>query len=219
MKRSKIVIWIILGIIFIYSGFSKAINVFSFSQTILSFNELLGLSVFYRCGEVLAILICMVECLLPLLSLRRVNRSYVVWSYPIILGFFTSITYVNNTSLYGGIESCGCFGEIIHLSPAVSFYKSMGLLVLSLLLLFFHLMESRNGRTPLFPTIKLDCYVIMAIMTSIVPPLFSYLFMERLPHVLYVILFLSIIVIGMFLCLKYIMDINTNKSQRCYIEV
>lgn len=211
MKNRLIIIWFVLGTVFLYSGLSKAINIFSFSQTIRSFSELLGFSMFYKYGVILAILICTVECLMPLLSLRMKYRSYIVWCYPIILSYFTGITYINLTDLYGGIESCGCFGELIHLSPAASFYKSAGLLVLSLLLLFFHIKDSRDRGISLIPAIKPNYFVIIAILTSIVPPLFSYLFMDRMPHVLYVVLFLTITIIGISLCLKFIIHVNARK--------
>ena len=48
-------------------------------------------------------------------------------------GIFTYITYLNLVSLYGQIESCGCFSEVIHLSPAESFYKNVVLMTHSLL--------------------------------------------------------------------------------------
>ena len=201
----------IIGLIFMSSSLMKAVNIYSFSQTINSFCGLLGLDSLYGHYVLLAILLCTIECLLPLLSLRMRYRSYIIWFYPMILGYFTRITYINYTSLYGGIESCGCFGEIIHLSPAASFYKSVGLLVLSLLLLLFHIKEIRDKRACIFPTIRLDWYVIMAIITSIVPSLFSYLFLDKLPHVLYVVLFLAITIIGISLCLKYIICVKAKK--------
>jgi hypothetical protein len=58
------------------------------------------------------------------------------------LGFFTYITYINYTDLYGGIESCGCFGELIHFTPASSFYKNIALFILSLILLGIHIIHT-----------------------------------------------------------------------------
>lgn len=47
--------------------------------------------------------------------------------------YFTCITYLNYIDRYGQIESCGCFGEVIHLSPEESFWKNVVLLTISLL--------------------------------------------------------------------------------------
>ena len=58
------------------------------------------------------------------------------------MGFFTYITYINYTDLYGGIESCGCFGELIHFTPASSFYKNIALFILSLILLGIHIIHT-----------------------------------------------------------------------------
>ena len=183
-------VWL-MGALFLSSSLMKAVNVYSFAQTINSFCALLGLDGFYGYGVLLAIFICTIECLLPLLSMSNRYRGIVVWCYPVILGYFTYITFINYTDLYGGIESCGCFGELIHLSPAASFYKNIVLLVLSLLLLASHLVEQYKASKPLFPSISIDGYLFVALSASIVPPLFSFLCLNEMPHAIYLILFIT----------------------------
>ena len=69
-----------------------------------------------------------------------------VWVYTLVLGYFTYITYLNLVSLYGQIESCGCFGEVIHLTPAESFYKNVVLLSLSLIACALIVYNKRDKR-------------------------------------------------------------------------
>lgn len=121
-----------LGIIFILSAMMKAVNVFAFGNTIESFCGLLGMEVFYGYGKVLAVLICAGELFLGLLSLHSGFQRLVCWIYPVVLGYFTYITFNNHTRMYAQIESCGCFGEIVHLSAAATFYKNVVLFLLSI---------------------------------------------------------------------------------------
>ncbi|MBE6265466.1 MAG: hypothetical protein E7102_03190 [Prevotella ruminicola] len=144
-KLSNILLWG-LGIIFIISAILKAIGVYSFSQTVNSFCSLLGMDFLYGYGISVAIAIIVCELLIGLCSIARPCQRIVVWIYPIILGFFTYITYINYTDLYGGIESCGCFGELIHFTPATSFYKNIALFALSLVLLIIRLIETYSIR-------------------------------------------------------------------------
>ena len=191
---------ILIGITFLLSGLMKAVNVYSFAQTINSFCGLLGLDGFYGYGVLLAIFICTIECFLPLLSMSYRYRGIAVWCYPVILGYFTYITFINYTYLYGGIESCGCFGELIHLSPAASFYKNMVLLGLSLLLLASHLVQQYKAGKPLLPSISIDGYLFIALSASIVPPLFSFLCLNELSHAIYLSLFITLCIVSIGVC-------------------
>lgn len=190
----------------------KAVNVYSFSQTINFFFGLLGLDGLYGYGVLLAISICTIECLLPLLSISNRYRGIVVWCYPVMMGYFTYITFINYTDLYGGIESCGCFGELIHLSPAASFYKNVVLLLLSVVLLAIHIREKWRNKEPLFPSVRFDAYIVLALAASIVPPLFSFFFLNRWPHAPYLLLYLALCVTGIILCVKYVIRNSISES-------
>lgn len=122
-----------LGLTFILSCIFKWIGLKAFALIVKDFCVLLGLDALYGHGILLAIIICITELLLGVAVFISQFRKYVVWVYALVLGYFTYITYLNLVSLYGQIESCGCFGEVIHLTPAESFYKNVVLLTLSLI--------------------------------------------------------------------------------------
>ncbi len=124
---------LLLGSIFFLSSIFKWIGLKTFALTVNDFCAFLGFNMLYGHGMFLAIIICSVELVLGIAALIPRLRDYVVWVYLIVMGFFTYITYLNLVSLYGQIESCGCFGEVIHLTPSESFYKNVVLLTLSLL--------------------------------------------------------------------------------------
>jgi len=48
------------------------------------------------------------------------------------------LTYINLVAPLGGIESCGCFGELIHLNAKETFFKNLLLLIAAVYLTFKH---------------------------------------------------------------------------------
>lgn len=123
----------LLGLTFILSSIFKWIGLKTFAFTVNDFCAFLGFDVLYGHGMALAIIICTAELVLGFAAFIPRFRDYVVWVYLIVMGYFTYITYLNLISLYGQIESCGCFGEVIHLTPSESFYKNVVLLTLTIL--------------------------------------------------------------------------------------
>jgi hypothetical protein len=123
----------LLGLTFVLSSILKWIGLKTFALTVNDFCAFLGFDVLYGHGMLLAIIICTTELLLGVAIFIPKLRKHAVWVYTLVLGYFTYITYLNMVSLYGQIESCGCFGEVIHLTPAESFYKNVVLLFFSLI--------------------------------------------------------------------------------------
>ena len=136
----------LLSFTFILSSILKWIGIRTFALTVNDFCAFLGYDALYGHGMSLAIIICSTELVLGIAAFIPKLRKYVVWVYTFVLGYFTYITYLNLVSLYGQIESCGCFGEVIHLTPAESFYKNVGLLVLSLLACALTVYNKRDKR-------------------------------------------------------------------------
>jgi len=121
----------LLGLGFIFSSLTKLIGICSFARTLEEFFPLLGMDCLQGFGLLMAVLICLGEFCLGLLALHPRMTRIMAWVFPIVMGIFTWITWQNMTALYQ-VESCGCFGEVIHLTPAESFWKNVILLALSI---------------------------------------------------------------------------------------
>lgn len=130
------VAWMLLSVTFIVSGILKGVAVKGFIITVREFLDLLGLETLQPYSVILSIAICVCETAIGMLVLFKRLRPILSLIYPVILSFFTIITYINLTDMYGGLESCGCFGEILHLNPMESFVKNLLLLGVSLFILF-----------------------------------------------------------------------------------
>lgn len=132
MRYADACLWL-LGITFILSGMFKWIGIRSFAMSMEQFCDFLGYTFLRGHGRILAVLVCSGELLLGVSSFIPRLRWYVRWIFPLVMVYFTYITLLNCIDRYGQIESCGCFGEVIHLSPEESFWKNVVLLAISLL--------------------------------------------------------------------------------------
>ncbi len=130
------VAWMLLSLTFIASGIMKGIAMKGFATTVREFLDLLGLEILQPYSFLIAVLICTFEIALGVLAFFKQLRPILSFIFPTVMIFFTIITYINLTDMYGGIESCGCFGEIIHLNPVETFVKNLILLGITFFLLF-----------------------------------------------------------------------------------
>ena len=137
----------LLGITFILSSIFKWIGLRTFAITVEDFCAFLGFDVLYGHGMALAIVICSAELMMGIAAFVPRLRDFVAWVYLIVIEFFTYITYLNMVSLFGQIESCGCFGEVIHLTPSESFYKNVVLLILAIIACVSSVCKQRREQT------------------------------------------------------------------------
>ena len=188
-------IWIVLLCVFLLSSAMKAVNINSFAlETRLymgayfwdlksAVSSLWGA---FRIDMAGAVGVCAKEMTLALLAIRRDYRRTASAGFFLMLSFFVYLTGVNLffPTIMGSIESCGCFGELIHFSPLASFIKSAVLWMLSLVLLVSTIKDNTPRNTArLFG----DKYLYVCIATSLVLPLYSLWFFEVLSHTVYLI--------------------------------
>lgn len=127
------VVWLVLAVTFIISGILKGIAVKGFAIIVREFLGLLALGTLQAHYFTIALLICIFEMTIGLLVFIKKLRPILSLIYITVIAFFTLLTYINLTDMYGGIESCGCFGEVIHLGPLETFVKNIILLSLSII--------------------------------------------------------------------------------------
>lgn len=172
----------VLSVVLMASSLLKAVNVHSFAVEVLLFSEsYVSSSLAPFCVEI-ACAVCAMELLLSMLLMRgRCKIAASALSF-VLLSFFVALTGMNllMPSSIGSIESCGCFGELIHFSPLGAFVKSVVLWCVSILCLMslykgqcFHMCTRKTDKGML-----LDALVFL--LVSVAPPMFSLLCMEHM---------------------------------------
>ena len=102
---------IFLGVLFVVSGFVKAVDPVGLSYKIEEYLGMFQLSGWSGLSMLLSVLLCAAELTLGLLLLLRLWRRITAVAVTLFILVFTILTYSIYTDPYGGINECGCFGE------------------------------------------------------------------------------------------------------------
>ena len=126
---------IIVGSLFIFSGFVKLIDPIGsqykfqeyFSEGVLNMEFLIPYALPF------AILLIVAEIVLGVMILIGYKPKLTVWSLFLLTLIFLFLTWYS--AYYNKVTDCGCFGDAIKLSSWETFYKNVILIVLIILLL------------------------------------------------------------------------------------
>lgn len=158
---------ILVGLLFIFSGFIKANDTLGFSYKLVEYFEVFGTHIFIPVAVPLAIFICIFEILLGFTLLMGARVKLTLWLLLLMIIFFTFLTFYS--AYFDVVKECGCFGDFLHLTPWQSFTKDLVLLVLIVVLFI-----GRQYITPIFNP-KLEnalLFIILLITTAF--PLYTY---------------------------------------------
>ena len=184
---------IALGVCFILSGVMKAVNVYSFAQEIRLYIEAYMDTYFVQWTVEIAVVICAIETITGLLALKKKYAPIVTVIFLGMMSFFVWLTGINlfAPSLMGSIESCGCFGELIHFSPLASFVKSD---VLLLMAIANYKLQVTNYKLLITRVVK-DWKTYVTCVAGALPAVYSYLCFENMEHGVYLALYIAICIV------------------------
>lgn len=193
----------VIAAIFIASGMMKGINIDGLSQSVSAYISLLGMTTKY--AYTLGGFLCIAEIAIGFSAMHYDIFRKLHWTYTVVMIFFTSITFLNMTSVYGGIESCGCFGELIHLNPAQSFYKNIVILMICMISSLY--ITFKSGREQIF-TSTLFRKILKLIIGATLPIAFSIAFKNTLEETAYTCGYIAICIISLAIVLS---SLNINR--------
>lgn len=136
---------IIVGLLFIVSGFIKLNDPVGFSFKLEEYFSAAVLNMEFLTPYALSIALFVVifEVLLGVTLLLGYRVKFTVWSLLIMIVFFTFLTLYS--AITGKVTDCGCFGDALKLTPWQSFLKDIVLLGFILILFY-----KKEYITPLF---------------------------------------------------------------------
>jgi uncharacterized membrane protein YphA (DoxX/SURF4 family) len=176
MTNNKSVAWwvwaarITVGLLFIFSGLIKANDPLGFSYKLEEYFEVFHTTFLNGFALSIAILLCALEMILGFALLIGVRAISVAWGLLLLIIFFAFLTFYS--AYFKVVQTCGCFGDAIPLTPWQSFSKDMVLLVLVLVLFF-----NRKKIQPLFTGKTGDRLLIAAAILSIGFGIYTYNFL------------------------------------------
>ncbi len=177
-----------LSVVLMASSLLKAVNVHSFATEVVLFSDAYVSSALAPFGLEIACAVCALELFLSMLLLcGRFEFLASLLSFA-MLTFFVSLTGMNlfAPASIGSIESCGCFGELIHFSPLGTFVKSVVLWCVSIMCMLALRKGVRFCGCARKVRKRGHLCVLVFLFVSVVPPMFSLLCMERMNAEAYV---------------------------------
>jgi hypothetical protein len=134
MKIIRLISRIITGIVFVFSGFVKAIDPLGSAYKFSDYFQAFHLDFLKSLGLPLAVLLCTAEFISGFSVLSGFRQKTGIKGVLILILFFTPLTFI--LALTNPVSDCGCFGDAIHLTNWQTFGKNVILLVLILILYF-----------------------------------------------------------------------------------
>jgi uncharacterized membrane protein YphA (DoxX/SURF4 family) len=119
----------IVGIIFIISGFVKAIDPIGFGYKLEEYfaPDVFNIGFLHDLALPQATFFSIFEIVLGAFLLLGIFRKFTTWSLLILIVFFTFLTFYS--AYFNKVTDCGCFGDAMKLTPWQSFWKDIFLLV------------------------------------------------------------------------------------------
>lgn len=206
---------LLLGMIFIISGFFKSVNIISFTQEVRQYIDLYLPILRSGWSREIAIAICCIELSAGSWAMMRLYRILVSMSFLLMLSIFLYITGINAffpSKYFGSIESCGCFGELVHFTPVASFFKSAMLWIMSVVLFLLYMSNvSMPCITQEIKKIIFDTRTYILLLLSCLPLWFSERNLESMDYGVYITIY---VLLCLFVCVCVVMMYSKLSSEK-----
>ncbi len=114
---------IIIGLLFLFSGFVKAVDPVGGAIKFKDYFDAFGLEFFNDIALPLSILLSSIEFILGFHLLIGIRIKQIASTVFFLMLFFTALTFI--LAIYNPVSDCGCFGDVIVLSNWETFFKNL----------------------------------------------------------------------------------------------
>jgi uncharacterized membrane protein YphA (DoxX/SURF4 family) len=161
---------IFVGLLFIFSGLIKINDPLGFSYKLEEYFEVFHIGFLSSFALSLSIILCSLEIVLGFALLIGVRAKSVAWGLLLLIIFFAFLTFYS--AYFKVVQTCGCFGDAIPLTPWQSFSKDLVLLLLIIVIFI-----NRKTIEPVFNKKTGDNLLIGSAIVAIGIGLYTYNFM------------------------------------------
>lgn len=169
---------IFVGILFIFSGLIKINDPLGFSYKLQEYFAVFHITFLDGLALFIAIVLCVFEISLGFALLIGVRPVKVGWGLLLLTIFFGFLTFYS--AVFKVVQTCGCFGDAIPLTPWQSFSKDMFLLALVIILF-----KNRRKIKPAFAAKTGDRLLLGAVIVSFAVGLYTYNFLPVIDFLAY----------------------------------
>lgn len=133
MKHLLTISRIVVGVVFVFSGFVKGIDPLGSTYKFIDYFEAFHMQFLNFSAFPLAILLISMEITIGVSLLFNSKLKIVSWILLLFMIFFTILTFV--LAITNPVSDCGCFGDAIIMTNWETFYKNL-VLILPTILIF-----------------------------------------------------------------------------------
>ncbi|MDG1728862.1 MAG: DoxX family membrane protein [Algibacter sp.] len=175
MKAVVSISRILVGVLFIFSGFIKLNDPLGFSYKLQEYfsPDVLNIPFLEPYALIISVFVVVFEVVLGVFLIIGYKPKFTVWSLLLMIIFFTFLTFY--AAYFEKVKDCGCFGDFIKLKPWETFWKDVALLVLIIIL--FVGVKYIN---PVFGKLSLT---VLALLSFIISLWFGYHVLMHLPTI------------------------------------
>ncbi|MFI5162502.1 MAG: BT_3928 family protein [Sphingobacteriales bacterium] len=169
----KNIVWIcriLVGLLFIFSGLIKINDPLGFSYKLEEYFEVFHMTFLDSFALSLSIILCTLEVVLGFAILIGVRSVLIAWGLLLLIIFFGFLTFYS--AWFKVVQTCGCFGDAIPLTPWQSFSKDMVLLALVIVIFI-----NRKNIKPLFSKSIGDNLLIGSVVVAMGIGFYTYNFL------------------------------------------
>ena len=127
---------VLIGVVFIFSGFVKAVDPMGGAIKIDDYLSAFGLEALQPFSVVMSFNLSAIEFTLGVCTLLGVYRRYVSFLVLLFMAFMTPLTLY--LALFNPVSDCGCFGDAVVLTNWETFYKNIVLLAASIVVFIYN---------------------------------------------------------------------------------
>lgn len=131
MSAFRNILRILLGMLFIFSGFVKGVDPMGTAYKIEDYMIAYGTQWAIPFALVLSVLLCALEFSTGVYLLFNIKSKIASWLAFFMMIYFTIVTFFD--AIYNLVPDCGCFGDAIKLTNWQTFYKNIVLIVIAFL--------------------------------------------------------------------------------------
>jgi len=132
MKKLNQISRIILGVVFIFSGFVKAVDPLGSMYKFNDYFAAFGLEFLSVLALPLAILLSALEFVIGFSLLYATKRKITAWITLLFMSFFTVLTFF--LAIFNPVSDCGCFGDAIIMTNWETFWKNVVLMIFTIII-------------------------------------------------------------------------------------
>ena len=123
MKTIAIIARILVGVVFIYSGFVKGIDPWGSTYKFTDYFHAFNMSWMEPLAFVLAVVQNAAEFVIGVALVLGLRMKETAWAVLLFMGFFTILTFI--LALTNPVSDCGCFGDALILTNWQTFTKNL----------------------------------------------------------------------------------------------